>query len=375
MSSNPILLENLSLFPATPEQTLECLKRTAIEWANGFTTEDFVRRETILSLQEHGAEGKLTSWVIAPRANPKTLDFMCSCDTFRRTAVVARPGADPKAKEIIAYGIASVFTPPEKRRNGYARHMMRLLHWVLAPWSTLPPFPKAWGAPPAVAHGNAQLSILYSDIGPNFYYTCGPDGNGTPGWVECESVETSLVLSSERMRENVSAPHKSSHSWMWLGEDDMKYVWEQDVEWMKADLAASASSTSRLQVAFLTDKGVGASQGATLHDVLENIGSGRPTFATWSLDTLASSRTLILTRLRATRVTFPALVERLIEFARRCDVVKIEIWGMNTELQEVAGGLGWETTRRASHLASMKWYGKEVSDEIDWAFNERFCWV
>ncbi|CCM06660.1 uncharacterized protein FIBRA_08945 [Fibroporia radiculosa] len=394
MSSIP--LANLSLFPATPEQTLESRKRTAVQWANGLTAAEYVRRDVVMDAQEHAAEGNLTTWVLAPRTDPATLDFFCSCETFRRTAAIARPGAHSEAEEVVAYGVASVYTPPEKRRNGYARHMMRLLHWVLAPRSTLPTFPPAWGAPPDAGHGNAQFSILYSDLGSQFYHACGPDEDQASGWAELGSIETSLTLPLVAI---LGSAADSSHSWMWLTEDDVKRVWEQDAEWMKADLAASASSTGRLQAAFLPNKGVADStvqrtmafqadmqpvlpldtwgvfllshEGAALRDVLTDHEGEYPTFATWSLDTLASSRTLIVTRLRATKRTLPALVQQLLEYAGKCDARKIEIWGMQEELQEVANGLGWTTSARPNHLSSFKWYGKEVGEEIDWMFNEK----
>ncbi|CCM06809.1 uncharacterized protein FIBRA_09110 [Fibroporia radiculosa] len=114
-------------------------------------------------------------------------------------------------------------------------------------------------------------------------------------------------------------------------------------------------------------------EGAALRDVLADREGECPAFATWSLDTLASSRTLIVTRLRATKRTFPALVQKLVEYAKKCDARKIEIWGMQEELQEVANGLGWTTSARDNHLSSFKWYGKEVDEGIDWMFNERFC--
>ena len=101
--------------------------------------------------------------------------------------------AEPE--EVFGYGIASVYTPPQNRGKGYARHMMSLLHWVLAPYSSLPPFQEKWGSlPPSVAScGNASFSTLYSDIGPEFYRNCGPD-EGSDGWVVREPVERTWIV-------------------------------------------------------------------------------------------------------------------------------------------------------------------------------------
>lgn len=62
--------------------------------------------------------------------------------------------------------------------------MMRLLHHVLAPSERLPEFPETWGAPPQVQHsglGDALFSVLYSDVGEEFYPKCGPI-HGMSGW-------------------------------------------------------------------------------------------------------------------------------------------------------------------------------------------------
>ena len=58
--------------------------------------------------------------------------------------------------------------------------MTRLLHWALRPRSRHDAFPTSqWGAPPdagtlkKLGLANAALSVLYSDVGPEFYRACG----------------------------------------------------------------------------------------------------------------------------------------------------------------------------------------------------------
>ncbi|KIO34682.1 hypothetical protein M407DRAFT_240508 [Tulasnella calospora MUT 4182] len=81
------------------------------------------------------------TWVLVPRDEPDTLAFLSSCETtcsYRRHIIVKH---DSGVKETAGYGIASVFTRPDFRGKGYGSHMMRLLHWVLAPHELLPRFP------------------------------------------------------------------------------------------------------------------------------------------------------------------------------------------------------------------------------------------
>src|SRR5436190_19545354 len=95
---------------------------------------------------------------------------------YHREAVIST-----SSTSVVAYGIASVYTPLRHREKGYAKHLMRLLHFVMADPSLLPQFPvDAWGAPPIIPpnvnfpYMTAVASGLYSDVGSNFYPFCGP---------------------------------------------------------------------------------------------------------------------------------------------------------------------------------------------------------
>ncbi|KAI0764876.1 hypothetical protein C8Q74DRAFT_1318431 [Fomes fomentarius] len=300
-------LADLSLFPATPDQVHESRTRHAEEWARNSTLEEYLLRDVIMDKDEHAANGNLITWVLAPRSHPRTLDFLCSCETFRRTAVVAKPSTDPisanvDVEEVTAYGIASVFTPARNRKKGYARHMMRLLHWVLAPRSALqgPPnissstrsstaltFPAEWGTPPDIALsleslGNAHFSVLYSDVGREFYRSCGTDAVSRNGWVVTGATETSWILSRTQTgcatpeppaAEPVEEPlAKRDAELTRLTESDVLTLYTHDARWIKDDLAAQARAqppelrsasgvtvpAGRTLFSFLPDKGVGA---------------------------------------------------------------------------------------------------------------------
>lgn len=320
--------------------------------------------------------------------------------SYRRAAAIASPSDPEGTKQVIGYGIASVFTPPEKRRKGYAQHMMRLLHWVLAPRHALPPFPEAWGAPPEVPPEfgvqNAQFSVLYSDVGKEFYRACGPTAEQGNGWLTRGAIETSwyAAKASADTSSESTAPH------IWLSEDDAKHVWSLDVPLMSTDLAKAAASTSRTTFSFLPHKGVGAfvvQRTMTFKEdktpvlpldtwgvlLLPNSVVGvdevfadpekQPTYATWTVDSSAEfERFLVVTRLRASKETLPALLKLVVQFAVKEEIPKIEIWGLSEELQGAAREHRWETADRAEHLSAFKWYGKENEDDLLWMFNEKY---
>ncbi|TFY55282.1 hypothetical protein EVJ58_g8350 [Rhodofomes roseus] len=320
--------------------------------------------------------------------------------SFRRIAISADP-SDPAAgaKQVIACAIASVFTPPEKRKKGYAQHMMRLLHWVVAPRSALPDFPEAWGSPPEVPEElglqKAQFSVLYSDVGKDFYQLCGPTAKPGGGWLASGAVETSWYAdkAATGSTPGATSPH------IWLTEDDAKHVWSLDVPFMRADVVEAAMTSGHTTISLLPTKGVGAyviqrtmsfaadgtpvlpldtwgvlllpSSVVGVDEVFADLET-QPTYATWTLDSLnETSRALVTTRVRASKETLPALLKVLTQFALKENIQKVEMWGLPEGLQAVASESGWKTSERTDHVSACKWYGKENESELKWMFNEK----
>ncbi|RSH87605.1 uncharacterized protein EHS24_000117 [Apiotrichum porosum] len=174
---------DLTIVPVTPAQARAASDNMYPHWGqpNGVVSTD----EYIKAFDSIAATGPwdtaYTAWALVPRSDPTTVDILSHCQTFRRRAFVVQPGSDT-VKQVTSYVVAHVFTPPEKRSMGMARHMLRLLHYTLAPKDDLPTFPKAWGAPPTTHYGDAAFSVLYSDVGPDFYQGC-TVGEDRPGWV------------------------------------------------------------------------------------------------------------------------------------------------------------------------------------------------
>ncbi|EMD31881.1 hypothetical protein CERSUDRAFT_162318 [Gelatoporia subvermispora B] len=352
----------------------------------------------------HATDAKLTTWVLAPKDDPTTIDFMCSCETMRRTGIVANSTG---LSTVSCFAVASVYTPPHKRGRGYAGHMMRLLHWVLAPRESLPEFPAAWGAPPDVSHVNgantAQFSVLYSDIGKDFYRECGPSQKSGQGWHVNGAIQTSLLLSPSDMKHDVTSTSYSRSSWFRLQEDDVKRIWDYDSKLMQADLVHRAATTNRTVFSFLPTCGVGAfmiqrtmtfkdstvpvlptdtwgvvllpSDTVELRDVLVESNVTSLTYATWTLDVRAPPHTLVVTRLRATPETLPALLDQIVKAGRKERVERLEIWALAEDLQAVADQLEWTTEAREEHLSAFKWYGPEPEGNVEWLFNEKYAQI
>lgn len=261
--------------------------------------------------------------------------------------------------------------------------MMRLLHWVMAPHSTLPPFPKAWGSTPLTAREHARISILYSDLGHSFYSQCGPDESVGEGWVVRSAFGTIWEIESAGLllgKETASTA--KLFEWKQLDISGVEALWKRDVAQMRDDLIKFVRTTGRMSFTFLPDEGVGTfvfprsplmppfpemnQWGVVLKDESDIL-----TYATWTIDIRPPPPTLIITRLRATVAMFPYLLDKVWEVAKEHKMQQIEVWNLPTELEDVATDLGGKTTERQTHLPSFKIYGGEKVEEVEWLFNEK----
>lgn len=182
MSTN---LSEYTLIELSSAQNSRAIASTWTAWNRGLAPSSFERVAETLNSPRHAwaADGRYKAWALVLRseASKADVELVSHCETIRRDAVLARGGTDREAK-VVSYGVASVFTPEQHRGKGFATRMLQLLHYVLAPSAALPPFPPAWGPPPAPKLGDAAFSVLYSDVGPDMYARA-TIGEQRPGWV------------------------------------------------------------------------------------------------------------------------------------------------------------------------------------------------
>ncbi|KAK0467250.1 uncharacterized protein EV420DRAFT_1300541 [Desarmillaria tabescens] len=385
-------LLSLSLFPATQAQTIESRRRSFKEWGRSMTEEEYLRRDAEMDSDEHASNRRLTTWVLCSREDPESLGFKCSCETFRRRGLVLRRNSvqldNDALGEVVCYAIASVFTPERFRRQGYAKHMMRLLHWVLASPSSLPStFPAAWGLPPEkpswLAHGH--FSALWSDVG-HFYQSCGPTTD-TQGWIVRDAIST--IWNVEAGDTDVD----TSRRWQWLSASDVETLHSIDDQRIKADMAAMslASSVGETFFTFLPGQGVEKFQKSRLEHVwgkfkpsVEHWGvvcgpiepgktmttsDEHTAMATWTFE--MKPPTLLVTRLRAGKENFLDLVSALKFVARMHGMERIEIWNLPEVHKSIAQEHGAVHIEREEHLPAFKWNGAEASNNVVWLNNEK----
>lgn len=325
--------------------------------------------------------------VLAPRGDPMTLDFMCACRTYKRASLVAysaSSASEPNSvHETASYGIAAVFTPPSKRGRGYAGHMMRLLHWVIASRDNLPEFPEAWGTPPeeVADAGGGLFSVLWSDVGEEFYRSAGPGGE-VYGWEKRGPVSTVWEVGTEE---------GDDEGWKWLTQEQLEGLWDRDAVLIRKELENMLVENGLYEVGSptalvtcLPTNGVAAFQipRATYGSNFSMAGgfwgvqslSNPDTYASWSVEMQPSSPTLIVTRLWASEDTFPGLIAKIKQAARRSGIQKVEVWNLRVGLRDVVEKTGGRTFIRSEHLPQIMWYGPGTTKNVEWVHNEKFCW-
>jgi hypothetical protein len=296
--------------------------------------------------------------------------------SFRRKVQVLGPSAN-EPEETFAYGIAAVFCPPQNRKGGYGRHMMRLLHRVLASPDSLPPFPPEWGEPPVPPSGagNARFSVLWSDIGVVYYETCGPTRDRV-GWKVIDPITTIWLT-------DVNVQHQDEVQW--LSEQNCLQLWEQDAQYLKERLIERPPNTSSTRCTFLPNRGLAAFQLRRTNFFLPGLpsvpvpkkwgviipGANPPTYATWITDIRPLPVALVLTRIRASPEMFPVLLTAIMEAAKENEAATVEMWNLEQHLLETAHKLGGSTGPRIEHLPALAWYGPEKLGDVQLLFNER----
>ncbi|KAF8998582.1 hypothetical protein BDQ17DRAFT_1362053 [Cyathus striatus] len=273
--------------------------------------------------------------------------------------------------------------------------MMRLLHWVLAPESYLPSskFPGEWGMPPErTLAGDANCSILYSDVGSDFYHLCGPT-TSEHGWVVDKPLSTEWNVS-----EWVKSAQGANKQWIWLDNRTLIESWKADARKIEEELSTHLGNETIFT--FLPDRGVAEFQYQRskglwsqleplpvywgicsttsevglddAHVTNEIVYNSQVAYATWAFGySQEVVQGLIITRLRATKEGFPQLLERIIDYAKGYGLSKVEIWNLAPDFKEFAIQTGGRTYSLEEHLPAIKWYG---AGGAKWVLNEKFCW-
>ncbi|OBT64452.1 hypothetical protein VE03_05371 [Pseudogymnoascus sp. 23342-1-I1] len=152
-------LSSLCLRHPTPDEQIQIWTTTAATWGDPLDLLPlWLQRFKYLTTIPLAKNGGMTMWILTnTNYLPDQRPILSSCDTFLKRSLSS--DAQGNTKDNIIYGIASVFTPPQYRRRGYAARLMEELSKKLHSWQSV--------------HAPCIGSILYSDIGRSYYTKLG----------------------------------------------------------------------------------------------------------------------------------------------------------------------------------------------------------
>ncbi|KAK2751469.1 hypothetical protein FQN55_000744 [Onygenales sp. PD_40] len=375
----------LVLVVPTPAERIQCLKSNGLEWRGPLSSEQYIQRENHLIAQDMTKDGRVTCWVLVDRnLPPDNRPILSSCESFSKHALVAHGGT---VEDTLAHGVGSVFCRPEFRRRGYAGRMITELAKKLDTWQQENSIRK-----------KGVFSVLYSDIGKNFY--------AERGWKAFPSSHFTLApVSKETFNQGISGVDLGLVKDMEA--DDVKKLMCSDAAMnrYREILRTASEGSNKAKVGFLPDyatfswhwareqfysnillpqKGEPKIKGACVED--------RKVFVCWNRNFGSTQKdgVLYILRTQYEEPTSPAeeksVVEALAAILYRAQLEAhewgrdhVELWNPPPVIQKAVKMLNPVAEvehREKNSICSLKWNGKELGlgDGADWYWNEKFAW-
>lgn len=364
-------------------------------WGPALKHEDYLAREEFLMTVPLARNGGVTHWILTDRnAPPDNRPIYASCESLRKRALASRLGPDgPVVQEGIAHGIASVFTNPQYRGKGYASRMMKELGPKLAEWDEGRKDPKK-NQNQENGVTRSLFSVLYSDIGKNFY--------AKTGWAAFES--THLCFKPVAAADGAPPSSKARP----LGYHDLAVLCHLDENLLRDKLQQQArglpSSDEKVCAALVPELDqflwhmmredfmtkhifhkTPAIRGALFGE------PGRRIWAVWTrgyyggLDKIEGNTFHILRFVVEDETSpddyvaegFRAIIQIAQAEAAEWRSFDIQMWNPSELLKKAAKGSGVEynlVDREKDSIASLMWYGDEPTAAVDWVANEKYAW-
>ncbi|CAO1601615.1 hypothetical protein XANCAGTX0491_005268 [Xanthoria calcicola] len=189
-----------------------------VEWGDALTLPQYLEESAFLTTVPLARDEGMSIWFLTDKTLP--LDqrpILCSCETFRnRTFITDREG---HFREVVTHSVASVFCNPNHRRRGYATRLLAELAEILPSWQA--------------ESGQCIGSILFSDIGPNFY--------AKRGWHP-------FPLNNHIELDAMHVPDLSLAGIKFIVEEDLDQLCKDDEAMIRRAMTSSSSSQMRMMI-------------------------------------------------------------------------------------------------------------------------------
>lgn len=365
---------SLCLIPTSPSQHRRVWTAQAPSWGPGFTTQEYVDREAHFLTVPLARNGGLIPWILTDASKEEPI--YSSCESIAKRGLYRDPSTGT-VKDVMSHGIAGVFTFVECRKRGYGSRMMRDLGDI---------FEKRQDAQP----GSAQFSILYSDIGPNFY--------GKDGWHAIGNTHLEFNVTKQDFEPSAHVKE--------ITDDMLPELVALDEKLVRAEVAKP--NGNRPRVALLPDMDTYEWHFRREDYIQEHFHSRKPTvrgavytcskgrvWALWQRVRYGGSDgypvTNMLHFLRLAVEDEGISDEELGEALRGIfaaanreagiwECTTVDTWSPSERIQNVVKdrlpGLSAKMVTRKDHnLASLRWFGEGGdAKEVDWVVNEKYAW-
>lgn len=362
--SNPILTN------PTEEERLRCWKGSHPLWGAALTLDGYIEREQRQLDIPLARNGGLTNWILTEAESPNgPRPVLSSCETLKKRALVK--GRDGTIREGTAHGVASVFTPPELRGRGYAKTMTRELA------KTLEKREKD-------NRGDAMFSVLYSDIGKQFY--------AINKWFPYASTHAAFPASTDEPA--------SPDALKILSFDDLPPLVAADERIVRKEIARPSPTGVRVAIlpdldqihwhlyreGFVCDQLF--SRRPTAHGALYTTPGGARVWAIWTHSysgTVAQPERNTVYFLRFVveegvqdeelREALGPIVAVARKQAADWACASVQMWNPDDRVKVAAENLGAKyVVRETDSIASLRSFGDVPSMGVDWVVNEKYAW-
>lgn len=365
---------HLILTNPSEEERLRCWKGSHPLWGAALTLDGYIKREERQLEIPLARDGGLTNWILTETESPNgSRPVLSSCETLKKRALVRTE--DGIVREGTAHGVASVFTDPEFRGRGYASTMMRELAKTLHRME-------------GDHEGDAMFSVLYSDIGPDFYakndwfpfasnhveFPASTDEPLSPDGLQIINFDhlSALVAADEQLvrREVAKPPTGQQHPGIRVAilPDLDQIHWHLAREGFVCDLLFSRRPTA--------------------HGTLYATTSGARVWALWARSFSGTveqrdKNTLYILRFVVEdgvedgqlREAMAAIVAVAKKQAADWACASVEMWNPDERVKDAAERLGGKyVVRQKNSITSLHTFSEHPQGNVEWLFNEKYAW-
>ncbi|KAF2456874.1 hypothetical protein BDY21DRAFT_386280 [Lineolata rhizophorae] len=384
----PANAPTITLTHPTASERLAIWRENGAHWRGALSLEAYLVREQHLAEQSLTSNGGITWWALVSEAGPRDSDgenstagrgkrlVLAACETFRKRALVGKDGV---VHEAVAHGIGSVFTPVRCRGKGYAGRMMGELGERLKTWQ-------------AGEGGQNLFSVLYSDIGKEFY--------AKYGWTPYVEPFAWIPYASNT-RPNGFVSHLPTSKPLYKA--DLAALCTSDEAALKSSLERRSTNSSKTVVALIPDEmtmdWLHAREDFVALELYSHeplikgaiVGSkeGHRAWAVWTRmwythdpqkprheNVLYVLRLVVEDGVEDTKETVAALLEAARSEAEKWEMSGVEVWNPRAEVIDAAKLVSKNTgliEREKESIASLRWNG-DAAEEVEWVANEKFGW-